>query len=68
MNYIIEFNPYTNPNIDLQYLENIEKKIQNKMSITSKEANDFLSIVIYLTRYKINPNIDNYGSPKLSGE
>lgn len=30
------------------------------MSITSKEANDFLSIVIYLTRYKINPNIDNY--------
>lgn len=60
MNYIIEFNPYINNDIDLSYLETIEKKIQNKISLTTKETNDFLSTIIYLARYKINPNLDNY--------
>lgn len=60
MNYIINFNPYINLDINLLYLETIEKKIQNKISLTTKEANDFLSIIVYLTRCKINPNLDNY--------
>lgn len=60
MNYIIEFKPYTNNDTNLPYLENIEKKIQNKISITNQEIFDFLNTIIYLTRYKINYNLDNY--------
>lgn len=60
MNYIINFNPYTTNNIDIYYLSNIENKIKNKESLSAEETNDLLNIIIYLTRQKINSNLDNY--------
>lgn len=60
MNYIIEFNPHIEKNIDYNYLSNIKFKISNKISISNEELSYFLNTIIYLTRYKINPNLDNY--------
>lgn len=60
MNYIIDFNPYIANNLDNKYLSEIENKIQNKLSVTNEELSNFLKTIIYLTRYKINPNLDNY--------
>jgi len=60
MNYIINFNPYINNNIDIEYLSTIETKILNNESITNKELIYFLNTIIYLTRLKLNNNLDNF--------
>ena len=60
MNYIIEFTPHITYNIDIKYLSDIENKITNKISITNEELTYFLDYIIYLTRLKINPSLDNY--------
>ena len=60
MNYIINFKPIVFNDIDKNYYTNIEDKILNKKSLSQKEANDFLDIINYIVRVKINPNLDNY--------
>lgn len=60
MNYIIEFTPHIENNINYNYLSDIEYKIKNKISLTNEELNNFLNTIIYLTRYKIDPNLNNY--------
>ena len=60
MNYIIEFTPHITYYIDIKYLSDIEHKITNKISITNEELTYFLDYIIYLTRYNINPSLDNY--------
>lgn len=60
MNYIINFSPINISNINNIYYVEIENKIINKESLTQKEVNDFLDIINYIVRLKINPNLDNY--------
>ena len=58
--YIVNFNPFNLKKIDNEYMANIENKILEKKSISNEEANYFLSVIIYLTRTIINPDLDNY--------
>ena len=60
MNYIVDFDPINISDIDIVYYANIENKIINGESLTLKEVNDFLDIINYIVRSKINPNLDNY--------
>lgn len=60
MSYIVNFNPVVIDNIDVNYYIEIEKKIKKKESISSQEVNNLLNAVIYLVRFKINPNLDNF--------
>ena len=60
MEYIYNYNPYTTNNIDFYYLFNIENKIKNNISISNEEATNFLNLIIFITRQKINPNLDNF--------
>ena len=60
MNYIMDFNPINISDINMVYYAEIENKIINKESLSQKEANDFLDVINYMTRVKINSNLDNY--------
>lgn len=60
MNYIIDFNPVNINDINAVYYAEIENKIINKQSLSQKEVNDFLDIINYIVRLKINPNLNNY--------
>ncbi len=60
MEYIVDFKPYKATNIDLDYYSNIENRISKGEAITENEAEEFLRTIIFLTREKINPSLDNY--------
>lgn len=60
MEYIVEFNPYKEDFIDNNYYADIEKRISRGEPITENEADLFLRMVVYLTRKKINPTLDNF--------
>lgn len=60
MDYIIDFKPPIIKNINKEKISEIEYKIINRISITKEEAKYLLDYIIYLTRYKINSNLDNY--------
>ena len=60
MDYIVDFKPYKEKNIDIEYYANIEKRISQGQSITQNEAENFLQLICQITREKINPNMDNY--------
>lgn len=60
MNYIINFNPININDSNVIYYAEIENKIINKESLSQKEVNDFLDVISYIVRSKINPNLDNY--------
>ena len=60
MKYIVDFNPIIMNDIDYYYYLQIENKIKNRQSLTNEEASDFLDIIGYITRLKINPNIDDF--------
>ena len=60
MDYIIDFKPTIIKNIDKEKISEIEYKIINRISITKEEVKYLLDYIIYLTRYKINSNLDNY--------
>lgn len=60
MDYITEFTPIVYNELDIDYLVSIETKIKNNESLSEEEITYFLNSLIYLTRYKINPNMDNY--------
>lgn len=60
MSYVVDFNPFSIKDIDIIYFANIESKIINKESLSQNEVNDFLDIINYMARVKINPNLDNY--------
>lgn len=60
MNYIIDFNPIVINNVNEEKISEIEYKIINNISISKEEIKYLLDYIIYLTRYKINSNLDNY--------
>lgn len=60
MNYITNFTPHIPNYIDEEYLSTIELKCINKESLSKEEINYLLSTIIYIVRYKINKNLDNY--------
>lgn len=60
MDYIVDFNPYKEEDIDNDYYADIENRISKGETITENEAEDFLKILVYLTRKKIDPNLDNF--------
>lgn len=60
MDYIIDFKPYIEENIDNDYYKDIEKRITAHESITQNEAEDFLRVINYIVRNNINPNLDNF--------
>lgn len=60
MNYIIDFKPIVINDIDEEKISEIEYKITNNIFISKEEVKYLLDYVIYLTRYKINSNLDNY--------
>lgn len=60
MEYIVNYEPFIPDNIDLERLASIETKIKNNEAITSEEAKIFLDNLIYLVRYKINPELSDY--------
>lgn len=60
MEYIIEFNPYKEENIDMDYYAEIERKLLNSESISQNEAEDYLRVLNYIVRKNINSNFDNY--------
>lgn len=60
MTYIQNFKPVIIENIDYSYLKEIEQKIIEKKSLNSGEQSYFLDVISYLTRVKINPNLNNY--------
>lgn len=60
MNYIVDFNPVVMENIDYDYLKEIESKVKEKDSLTVEKITYFLDAISYITRFKINPDMDNY--------
>ena len=60
MKYIVDFKPYQPKMYDIHYYSEIEEKISLGESITQNEAEQFLGMICYLTRSKINPNMDNF--------
>lgn len=60
MNYIMNFNPVNINDINITYYAEIENKIINKESLSQSEVKDFLDVINYIVRLKINPNLDNY--------
>ena len=60
MEYIINFEPYKEDSIDIEYYSGIEKRVSNSESITQNEVEDYLRMLNYLTRKKINQNMDNF--------
>ena len=58
--YIVKFNPFNTNEINNEYMANIESKILEGKSISNEEANYFFTIVSYLTRTIINPDLDNF--------
>lgn len=60
MNYIINFKPLIINNVNEEKISEIEYKIVNNISITKEEIKYLLNYIIYMTRYKINPKLDNY--------
>lgn len=60
MEYIVEFNPYDEQNINIDYYAKIEEKILKGASISENEAEDYLRILNYIVRKTINPRLDNY--------
>lgn len=60
MAYIIDFKPTIIKNINKEKISEIEYKIINRISINKEEVKYLLDYIIYLTRCKINSNLDNY--------
>lgn len=60
MDYIVDFNPYREDFIDINYYAEIEKKISRGEAITENEADNFWRIIMYLTRKNIDPSLKNY--------
>lgn len=60
MKYIVDFKPYVDEKNEMNHYADIERRITLGQSITQSEAEDFLAKVSYLTRKKLNPNMDNF--------
>lgn len=60
MEYIVDFNPYEEQNIDNNYYADIEKRVSLGKSITQNEAENYLRRLCYEVRKSINPNMNNY--------
>lgn len=60
MEYTINFEPYEEENIDIEYYSDIEKRLSNNESISQNEAEEYLRVLSYLVRKSINSNMDNY--------
>lgn len=60
MSYIVDFKPYKEENINIEYYANIEQAIASKQSIKQNDAENFIRLLAYITRKKINPEMDNY--------
>lgn len=60
MKYIVDFKPYQPETYDVNYYSEIEEKISLGESITQNEAEQFLGMICYLTRSKVNPDMDNF--------
>lgn len=60
MDYIVPFTPFKINDINTHYYSTVENKIKNKESLTFEEVNNFLDVINYIVRVKINPNLDNY--------
>ena len=60
MKYILDFIPYQEDNMDVEYYAEIENKIANNQSITENDAENFLRTINYIIRKKINPELDNF--------
>ena len=60
MNYIIDYKPFIPNDVDVDYLVDLENKIINKESLLLEELEWFLSNLIYLVRYSINPELNDF--------
>lgn len=60
MKYIVDFNPYTENNIDISYYADIEKQLTAGESISQNEAENFLRVINYITRTKISTTLEDY--------
>lgn len=60
MEYIVDFKPYQNRNINIDQCARVEEAISNNKSISLNDAEEFLRNIIYLVRRSINPNMDNF--------
>ena len=50
MKYILDFIPYQEDNMDIEYYAEIENKIANNQSITENDAENFLRTINYIIR------------------
>ena len=60
MEYIVDFKPYQNGNINIDQCARIEEAIKENKSISLNDAEEFLRNISYLVRRSINPNMDNF--------
>ena len=60
MEYIVDFKPYQNRNINIDQCARIEEAIKENKSISLNDAEEFLRNISYLVRRSINPNMDNF--------
>ena len=60
MEYIVDFKPYQNRNINIDQCARIEEAIKENKSISLNDAEEFLRNISYLVRRNINPNMDNF--------
>ena len=60
MEYIIDFKPYQNDDINISRNAQIEENISNNKSISINDVEDYLRDLIYQVRKSINPNMDNF--------
>ena len=60
MSYIVNFKPYKEDNINFEYYANIEQKVSAGQSISQNEAENYMRLLAYITRKKINQEMDNF--------
>lgn len=60
MEYIVDFKPYENKNINIDQCAKVEEAISNNRPISLNDAEEFLRNISYLVRKSINPSMDNF--------
>ena len=60
MEYIVDFKPYENKDINIDQCARVEEAISNNRPISLNDAEEFLRNISYLVRKSISPSMDNF--------